>query len=178
MPFEVESEPGESIILCEAFRATEKAEPFAFAVSDRALYIPAKKLFAVRDPFYFRRVPLNQVQSASLERLRPTATWVISALLVVVGLVTTYLMFEPLLAGRGGRASGYPIAIVVVGLVLPFAARGRHALVISLTSGAFKWKPMLTVGGTGRVEGLAFQKRILEACRKAGVFIRDPIDVA
>jgi hypothetical protein len=178
LPFDVVPEPGETIVLHEGFQPSKKAEPFAFAVSNQALFLPAKKLFAVSDPYYFRRVPLREVQSVALQRTRPAGIWVLSALMIVAGLATTYWMLEPVFSGRGGRVSGYSIGIGVVGVVLPFAARGRFALVVSLTSGSFKWKPVLTVGGPGKAQGLALQQRILEACRKVGLVVRDTSVVA
>ncbi len=178
MPFDVPLEQGEELLLNEFHRPTQKVEPFAFGVSNRAIFLPAKKIFAVRDPWHFRRVPLSEVQTVVLRRLRSIGVWVLSVVMVAAGLLTTYWMLSPANRSSGGRVSGYPIAVVVVGLVLPFLARGRYALVVSLTSGSFKWKPPITVGGAGKSEGLAVQERILEACRKVGLHVRDDRRVA
>ena len=55
MPFEVNLEAGEQLILKYAFPQLE----FGFAVTDRAVFLPAKKWFAVSDLFYFHRVPIS-----------------------------------------------------------------------------------------------------------------------
>src|SRR5262245_41708856 len=173
MPFEVSLEPGEELILNELYLPSKKAEPFAFAVSGRAIFLPRKKTFAVRDPWYFQRVPLPQVQAVTLRRLRSGGVWILSAVMALVGAFTTYWMLNPVNRGQGGRVSGYPVAVFVVGLMLPFLARGRYALVVSLTSGEFKWRPRITTGGAAKSEAVKLQERILEACRRVGSQVRD-----
>ena len=178
MPFEVVLEPGESLILNELYLASKKTEPFAFAVTDRAIFLPRKKTFAVKDPWFFQRVPLPQVQAVALKRLRSGGIWILSLMMVLIGLLTTCWMLSPVNRAAGGRVSGYPMAVVVVGLILPFVARGRYALVVSLTSGTFKWRPRITVGGTGKAEAVALQERILQACGKVGIHVKDERHVA
>jgi apolipoprotein N-acyltransferase len=137
-------------------------------VSDRALYVPATKRFRR----YFQRIPLSQVQSVTLQKDPLRGVWVLAAFIVAVGLAATYWMLEPVLARGVGRVSGWPFVIVVVGLVVPFAHRGRNVLVVSHMSGSFKWR-VITVAGLGKDERLVIQERILEVCGKVGLPVRD-----
>jgi hypothetical protein len=59
-----------------------------------------------------------------------------------------------------------------MGLVVPFAHRGRNVLVVSHMSGSFKWR-VITVAGLGKDERLVIQERILEVCGKVGLPVRD-----
>src|SRR6267154_6434302 len=79
-------ETGEKLIRQFRVKLSEKAKPFLFAVSDRALYWPQKKLVTLNDPFYFRRIPHNQIQTVSLKKLAPYALWLLAALMLLAGL--------------------------------------------------------------------------------------------
>jgi hypothetical protein len=71
MPFVVEPEAGETIILEAEYAACEKSEPFAFGITNQAIFLPAKKTFPMKDPWYFRRVPLSDVREVRIRRLKP-----------------------------------------------------------------------------------------------------------
>lgn len=62
MAYEVVAEAGEVVEARIALDLSRKAQPFFFAVSNRAIYIPRTKLIAKTDPYYFERVRLEQVQ--------------------------------------------------------------------------------------------------------------------
>ena len=57
MPYSVELEQGEQLIGTYTLTIGKKAEPFAFAVSTQALFLPRKKFFAVKDPTYCQHCP-------------------------------------------------------------------------------------------------------------------------
>src|ERR1700722_14815098 len=97
MAYEVVSEPGETVQVNIQLILSKKAQPFFFAVSDRAIYIPRAKLIAKTDPYYFQRVRLEQVQRVAVKRLRPYALWLLAGLMIPIGLVTTIWMMEPVL---------------------------------------------------------------------------------
>ena len=180
MPFTVELETGERLLLETGFTASKNSEPFAFAVTDRGVFVPRKKLFAVKDPYYFERVPLSHIREVRIEPVRPYIAWTVAALMIAAGLVTTYLMMVPILRGEGGKVSGYPPAIVVVGLVIPYVIRGRRALVVRTTKGHFRWKAPLVVDGKSRTRIASVQEEILVACKKAGMHVFEadsPFDV-
>lgn len=141
MPYTIELQHDEELLLDVNVVTSKKSKPFAFAVSNQALFLPREKVFAVSDPTYFERVPLSEVRTITRTRLRPYFWWVLAGLMLVVGTVTTYFMVQPLLAGKGGEVSGLPPALVVVGLVIPFVVRERFGIKVEMVEGTFSWKP-------------------------------------
>jgi len=173
MSCNIELQPAEELLLNVFFQASEKSEPFLFAVSSRALFIPRKKLFAVRDPRYFEKVPLSNVMSVSRIRLQPHFWWVLAALMVLVGTVTTISMVIPMIKGESGTVSGYPPAIVVVGLVIPFAVRRRFGIRIQMTNGSFLWKPPVVLDKASKNKIRNIQDQIISTCTRAGISTDD-----
>lgn len=173
MAFTPELDPGESLIFQDSYHASKESRRFAFAVSTHALHLPGKKLIARSDPWFFRRVPVTEVQSVELRRLRSIGLLLLAALMVVVGVVTTVLMVMPLLRGQGGKVSGYPVAVIVGGLVIPFAARGRVGLVVRHSSGRFRWKPPLVIDRASRRRIKCLLEDIIAACREAGAPVKE-----
>ena len=151
----------------------KKAEPFAFAVTTHALFLPRKKFFAVKDPTYFERVPLRTVRQVTIQRLRPHAMLALAAVMVVVGAVTAFYMMRPQFKLEGGQVSGYPPGIFVVGLVIPFVIRGRHGLVVSYGEKNFRWKPTIAVDKKSRAQTADLLTRIADSCRTAGCNVVD-----
>jgi len=167
MPYEVALEADEQLIGKYSLTIEKKARPFVFAVTNHALFLPREKFFAAKDPTYFERVPIYAVREVRIQRLRPYAMAVLAAIMVAAGALTTFLMVRPLLKGEGGQASGYPTAIVVVGVVIPFAIRGRYGLVISYGEKRFRRKPTIAVDKRSRTATSNFITEIAEACRAA-----------
>src|SRR6185437_8942035 len=102
MAYEPELENGENVRLRVQLNLSKKAQPFHFALSDRAMYWPGIKLIAKTDPYYFRRIPHNQVQKVEIRRLAPYGFWTLAAAMIVVGLVSTIFMMEPLITSQPG----------------------------------------------------------------------------
>jgi len=173
MPYSVELEQDEQLIGSYTLTIGKRAESFVFAVSSQALFLPRKKFFAVKDPTYFERVPLNTVREVRIQRLRPHAMLVLAAIMVAAGVVTTFLMVRPLLKGEGGTVSGYPPAAAFVGLVIPFVIRGRYGLAVSYGDKGFRWKPTIAVDKKSRAETADFLTQIADACRSAGCNLQD-----
>jgi hypothetical protein len=173
MPYSVELERDEQLIGTYTLTIGRKAEPFAFAVSTQALFLPTKKFFAAKDPTYFERVPVGSVREVRIRRLRPHAMLVLAAIMVAAGMATTFLMVRPLLNGEAGKVSGYPPAIVVVGLVIPFAIRGRYGLVVTYGDKRFRWKPTIAVDKKSRTATKNFITEIADACRVAKCNVTD-----
>jgi hypothetical protein len=184
MPCVIEPEPGEHVLLDLAFRASdkqtvsrtaEKPDDLRLGISDRAVYLPAKRFVVSGDPCYFRRVPKDQVRLVQLQTLRPYALWIAAVLMVLAGLVTEVLMMMPLVMQIPGKykVSGWPLAILVGGLLLPLAARGRLRLVMHLTRGRFRWDPPLVVDHASKRRIAATVDDILTACRSAGLQVSD-----
>jgi hypothetical protein len=175
MSFEVHLEAGERMIANLSFSAGRSGS-LRIAISDRAAYLPRRKFFAVSDPNYCERVPLNRILQATVRKLNPYFLWVLAFVMVFAGSVTTALMMMPILRGETATVSGYPPAIVVVGLVIPFIARRRYGLTISIVDNTFSWKPPLLVDSASRKAVGSFLGQVAEACRTAGITVRDERD--
>ena len=154
---------------------SKKAQPFHFAVSNRALYLPRIKLIAKTDPYYFQRVRLEQVQEIEVKRLAPYAFWLLAGLMICVGLITTIFMMEPVLRNEPGthRISGWPIAVFVCGFLVPFAAKGRFGLEVRFSDGKYRWKPPLVVDRASKQEIAETFQTIIQACEKVGARVLD-----
>jgi hypothetical protein len=175
MAYEPELENGENVRLRVQLNLSKKAQPFHLAVSDRALYWPAIKLVAKNDPYYFRRFTHNQIQQVEIRRLAPYGFWALAAGMVVVGLISTIFMMQPVLANQPGehRVSGAPIAVFVGGLILPFAAKGRFGLRVTTSDKSFKWKPPLVVDKASKAKVAETLDAIRTACESAGLRVKD-----
>ena len=175
MAYKVITEPGETVQTSIQLRLSKKAQPFFFAVSDRAIYIPRIKLFAKTDPYYFQRVPFDQIQHIAIRRLPPYALWLLAGLMIPIGLLTTYWMMEPVIRDEPGlhHISGWPIAVLVGGFLVPVAARGRFGLDISFRGGKYRWKPPLVVDSASKQEIADTLQSIIAACENSGTRVLD-----
>ncbi|MGD0348907.1 MAG: hypothetical protein ABSB84_01120 [Verrucomicrobiota bacterium] len=171
MAFKPELEPNENLTLQIAFKAS-KNEVFNFAVSNRALYWPAIKAIVLKgDPTYFKRIRNDEISEVCIRRLPPHGLWLIAALMVLVGLATTILMLVPLVTQEPGehRVSGWPFAITVGGILIPFAAKGRLCLEVRTQNKAFRWKPRLVVDKASKKKIRTTFESIANACEKSGL---------
>jgi hypothetical protein len=175
MAYQIIPESGEQIEAQIALNLSKKAQPFHFGVTNRALYIPRIKLIAKTDPYYFQRVRLEQVQNVKVKRIPPYALWVLAALMISAGLLTTIWMMEPVLRNEPGthRVSGWPIAVFVCGFLVPFAAKGRFGLEVSFSDGRYRWKPPLVVDRTSKQKVAETFQTIIAACEKVGARVFD-----
>jgi hypothetical protein len=171
MAYKPELEPNEKLALQIAFKVSEKAAVFNFAVSDQALYWPATKAFAMNDATYFKRIRNNEISDVLVRRLPPYGFWIIAALMLVVGLVSAVFMMLPLIHQEPGThtVSGWPFAIFVGGILLPFAARGRLGLEVRTQGKKFRWQPPLVVDKISKQKIQATFDEIIAACEKAGL---------
>jgi hypothetical protein len=176
MPFDIILEEGEQLIANLSFGVPHDSDIFHLALTNRAVFLPRKKFFAVKDATYFERVPLNRIVEAKIKKLSPVFLWALALLMVAVGTVITCLMMIPLLRREGGEFSGYPPAVALVGLVIPIIARRRYGLSISIVDGGFLWKPRLHVDKTSRNAVDAFLTQVAESLRQAGVNVKDERD--
>ena len=175
MAYEPQLEPDEKLICQWFLQVGKKTEPFHFAASDRALYWPRKKLIALKDPYYFQRIPHSQIQQVSVKRLSPYLLWILAGIMILAGLFTSILMMEPILKHEPGahRVSGWPFAVFVGGVLLPFAARGRFGLHISTSDRNLKWSPPLVVDGGSKEKIAKTLTGIANVCQKAGLRVAD-----
>jgi hypothetical protein len=175
MAYSVVPKPGEEMALEVELKISEKARAFHFAISNKAIYIPRIKLIARTDPFYFQRVPLDQIQRITISRLRPYVLWVLAGLMITVGLFSTIWMMQPVLRREPGahQISGWPISVFVCGFLVPFAARSRFALEIEFRGGRYRWKPPLVVDKASKESIAQTLARIVEACEHVGIHVTD-----
>lgn len=172
MPYIVNLEPGEQIIKELSLVVSPKVEAFHFAVTNQALYLPAKKLIAVKDPYYYRRVRHEEITEVAIRRLRPYVLWFFAALMFIAGLTVTILMMWPFFtAGITGRfrVSGWPVAVCIGGLLIPFAAHGRRGLIIRWAGGKFRWKPPLVIDRASKQRISETIRDIAMACKDANL---------
>jgi hypothetical protein len=174
MAFIVTAQPDEEVYLQREFRGSHQ-HVFAMAVSNQALYLSAQK-WALKDDWYFKRVPLGEVKDMRLIKQKPAFIWLASLLMIGFGGLLSFLMlwnvFEPT-PGVRSRVSGWPIAIFVGGFVVPFIARGRRTLLVRMKQGKFKWRPQLAIDKKTRELCAAIQNELLAACKKAGIQTSD-----
>jgi hypothetical protein len=175
MAYEPELEVGENLRHRVALNLSKKAQPFHFVVSDRAVYWPAIKLVAKSDPFYFRRITHNQIQEVAIRRLTPYGFWVLAAFMIVGGLISSVLMMAPILSKEPGShtVSGWPFAVFVGGVILPFAAKGRFGLQVTTSEKSFRWKPPMVVDTASKDKVAAVLSEIGQACQAAGLRVKD-----
>ncbi|HEY6120242.1 MAG TPA: hypothetical protein VIV66_09805 [Pyrinomonadaceae bacterium] len=171
MPFKIDPQPGEEIYLQREFRGSH-SHVFAMAVSNQAVYVSAQKLALKRDPWYFKRVPLNEVEEVRVIKQRPIYGLLIGFLMVLFGGTSSFLMMWYALHPTPGATiyvSGWPFAILVGGIVIPFIARGRKTLIVRMRKGKFKWKPQFALDKKTRDLCSSIQDELIGACRKAGI---------
>jgi hypothetical protein len=171
MPFTIDPQAKEEVVLQREFRGSHD-HVFAMPVSNQAVYISAQKLALKRDPWYFKRIPLNEVEEVRLVRQRPVYVFLIGLLMILLGGILSFLMmwraFNPM-PGVAYQVSGWPLAIFVGGIIIPFIARGRRILIVRTRQRRFKWKPQLALDRKTRDHCSHLQDELLDACRKAGI---------
>lgn len=171
MPFIVDPQPGEEVYLLKEFRGSHE-HVFAMAVSNQAIYLSKQKFALKRDAWYFKRVPLSDVRDVRLVKQRPIYIILLSLIMIAFGTVLSFLMmwraFNPM-PGVPYAVSGWPIAIAVGGMIIPFIAIGRKTLVVRMRKGKYKWKPQLALDKKTRQLCSNIQDEIWQACKKAGI---------
>jgi hypothetical protein len=173
LPFIIEPQPGEEVYLQKEFRGSHH-HVFAMAVSNQAVYVSAQAFAFKRDAWYFKRVPLSDVRDVRLVKQKPIYILLLSIILFSLGTVVSVLMMWHVLNPEPDmryRVSGWPFAMAVAGIVIPFIARGRRILIVRMRKGKFKWKPQLAVDKKTRELCANIQDEILEACKKVSITV-------
>jgi hypothetical protein len=171
MPFIIDPQPNEELYLQREFRGSHD-HVFAMAVSNQAMFVSVQKMVLKRDPWYFKRIPLEDVQEVRLIKQRSVYVLMIGLLIILFGGLLSVLMmwraFNPM-PGVPYHVSGWPFAIFVGGIIIPFIARGRKILRIRTRQGKFKWKPQLALDKKTREYCSQMQHELIEACKKVGI---------
>jgi hypothetical protein len=173
MPLDIDPPPNERVLVNVRYQASTNSVPFALGVTDQAVYVPAKKLWARDDPWFIQRYPITQVHHVEVKKTRTVAILFVAALMVVLGLFFLYFMLEPIVQGHGGKISGWPLAITIGGLILPFVARGRRSLKIFFTKGKYSWTPPVVVDKGSRQYITQLLDHIVGGFRAAGVQVTE-----
>jgi len=175
-PFCIKPEPGEEVYLLKEFRGSH-GHVFGMGVSNQAVYVSAQKLAFKNGGWHLKRVPLSDIREVSLVRQRPVYLLGISILMVGFGTILSVLMMWRALNPMPGVAyyvSGWPFAIAIGGVIIPFMAKGRRILLVRFTRGKFKWKPQLAVDKQTRDMCGRIQNEILDACQRVGLSTSQP----
>ena len=170
MPFTIDPQPGEEVYVARDFRGSHD-HSFAMAVSNQAVYVHARAMSATAASTYGKRIPLHEVRAVQLRKERNTSLLLIAAGMFILGLaISVLMMWRALDPGPGGyTVSGWPFAITVGGLVIPFVARGRKSLVVMTRDEEYKWTPQLSIDRKTRNGCAELQDELLAACRRAGI---------
>lgn len=168
MPFHVDLQPGETLFIQQGYQDS-RGYPFAMAVTNQAVYLPKHTLSLSTDGWSFQRTPLAEVVQVELVKQSPIGVYIMSTLMILLGVGTTYMMLAPLLSGQDATVSGWPIAILVGGLVVPFIAGGRKTLIVTMKKGKYKWRPPMAVDKATRTLYAAIFDDIKAGCAGAGI---------
>ena len=171
MPVDIDPLPNERTIVNVKYRPSSRSVPFALGITDQAVYVPARKLWARDDPWYIKRIPIAQVRQVIVKRTPAIAILFVAALMVAGGLFFLYFIVDPIVHGQGGRVSGWPLAILIGGILLPFVARGRRSLRIIYTDGKYSWTPPIVVDKRSRDYIQQLLDHIIGGFRSAGVSV-------
>ncbi|HKO58533.1 MAG TPA: hypothetical protein VJ276_21890 [Thermoanaerobaculia bacterium] len=147
------------------------APPFALAVTSRALLIARQQVFGSSRGWAVERLPLAEVREVRIEPLRPWPWWALALLLIYMGGAGTYRMLMQDLR-EGLQIDPFALSELVLGFVLPFVARDRHALVIERADFTMRWKPPF-VFREGAKRRDAFLSAVAAGVRRAGVHVDD-----
>jgi hypothetical protein len=169
--YPIELEEGEILFGAPVYQAGRNAEPFMFGISDRAIFVREKvKGFVQSDPWRFKRIPVREVRSVELVRLKPYG-WYLLSLVFLVGAV---LGFWPIIAGEGGRIYGAHFAALVGAVIIPLLARGRQALRIHTTNQALTFKPPFVTDKFSRTRLQQIVEWVITVCRQRGINVSTP----
>jgi hypothetical protein len=169
-------ENGERLIANLRFSYSQDKNPFLIAVSDRAIYLLRKRLFAVKDYWYAHRITTPTIRLVRINKLNPVGLWLLSIAMILLGGWTTYAMLSPLFHGdktERTKLSGWPPALVVGGIAIPFIARKRYGIEIDIVGDSFSWKPPLMVDAASRRAIDEFLSLFARSVAEAGIPLSD-----
>ncbi len=171
MSYPLQPEPGEVVVLDVWFQPSPKSAPLHFAVSDRALYLPAQT--RAGGPAVFRRVPKSSVTEVRLREVPPYGAWALAALMLVAGAA---LGASCLASGAAGsaRACGGALALIAGGCLLALAGRGRQRLVVAHADRVFQWTAPLAANRLSQQKAWDILSSILGACEAGGMPVSRP----
>jgi len=170
------TETGEKVLLHTNFSTYPRGPIFAFAISDRAIYLQSRKRFAAPQDWRYRRVPLAKVREVRIRRVPAIGVWLISLIIGVGGALTLL----PLIRNGGPFPDHFLLLVVATAgaLLLPLTTLGRRGLVVILNEGRYTWNPPflqllfhipVPLGRRDRAQIKQVLHQIVTACYSAGV---------
>jgi len=164
-------EDGEKLAVQVALQISPAYEAFNFAVSDEAIYWPAKEAFAMRDATCFKRIRTGQIPEVCVRRLPAYGVWAAAVLMEVVGLAVLCIMFGPDMKHWAGLIpfSILPFALVAGGIFMPLASKGQLGLEVKAEDKTLRWKPPLAFDKASKKRIQETFDQILAACEKSGL---------
>jgi hypothetical protein len=171
MAYIPELETGETLVLKLAFQVSMRDMPFNFVVSNRAIYWPSTKTFAIDDAAYFKRIQNGEVVEVSVRRLPPYGLWMLAPLAVLVSAIIGYYIFTQAVIQESDKKIfyHYVLPIIVAGVLMPFAAKGRLGLEIKTHDNVYLWEAPLVFGSSARKKIQTMLDEVLDACKKSGI---------
>ena len=170
MDEEFQLEDDELIVADESFQASKNSYPFRMVLTSHAVYLTRLNKRSLSEPWYLERILHSNIREVLLAPVRPLAAWAAAVVFLGLGITTLILMYLP---SSDGSISGWPFALVVGGLVIPFAVRGRKQLVVRLIDETYIWKPEIVIDGTTRAEIRRVQESLLETFRALRIRVLD-----
>ncbi len=174
MAYDFDPQPGEEIVENAWYQAASHGEPFACVVTTAAVHVSRSTFIKGR---HLHRIPLEDVAEVRVERVRPYFAWFFGLALFIAGATTSVLMFVEPVVEEGTNLVKFwvaPFGLTAVGLVLPFAARGRYALRIQTHNKSHRWKPPFVLGSKARSDVRKTIMSVVNAARHVGIAVSLP----
>jgi hypothetical protein len=172
MPYILEPQSDEKLLADIIYQPSPKIEPFRFAMTDRAVFLPAKRFVVTGDPTYFNRVPLSDVKEFHVEAVKPYGFFVASIVLAAIGIAVLLMIIQPG-AFVTPRGIGITFMILIGAGLLPIAGKGRYRLVIRHADKTFRWVPPLVVASGEKRQVNDVLDVITRAAKTVAVIVTD-----
>jgi hypothetical protein len=156
---------GDERIVFEEVLPLEGNDTVAFAISNRSAFLPAKRLYALRDPYYYKKVPLSELRCVFIARHRNLLFWLQSVFIVASA---AFLLYEDLRRVPPRFDLSILHMCLIAGMVIVVALR-RRSVVVNTVRGNIAWNPPPGMRRATQARLVAFEERVLEAFRQAGV---------
>ena len=150
-------------------------EPFALAVTDRAVYILELSRRSFSRNYHVQRLPLEQVVRVAVQRTTFGAKMFWAATMVILGGALTLLMALTFVEGNGrGSVMLLPIALILGGLILPFTSRGHRTLRIEFAGRKpYIWKPSWFMADVTKQHVAYLIEKIVKSFRGLRIYVHE-----
>lgn len=164
-------------VLLDIAHQMANSTPFRVVITGSAFYFLSQKTFAVSDPWYFEKVTLSQISCVMRRKIRAIYSWIISSFLIIGGAIGLYSMYYAAFVKphKEVLVSGYPFALLLGGIIIPFLAKKRYGIFIKCDNRSYSWKPTFVIDNKSRQEIAEKQRLIIETSRELGVNVIDEL---